>query len=289
MKKSILDIGSNSVRLIVVANGIVIHRKKITSQLGKNMLDGYLNSESILRTVKAVGILVKEALSYDCDLKDIYAFATAAVRNSKNSDDFLTLANSFLHNKIDVISGETEGEIALLGVLNYDDGAVLDIGGASSELTVRNGGKIVYSHSLKLGAVLLYDMAGADRKKLAEIIENGVQEYDNPKIDSLFAVGGTATSIAFMDIGCEAYDRDKVHMHVITEQALSSLVDKLFTMTDKEIEEFFKISCERSKIIRGGALLMLAVMKKLNLEKITVSENDNLEGYYRKLFGGENE
>ncbi|MGN0819599.1 MAG: hypothetical protein ACI4M6_04270 [Christensenellaceae bacterium] len=283
MTNSIIDIGSNSVRLMVVANGFVIVREKITSRLGKDMSDGRLDENSILRTVKALGRLCATATENGCSKQDIYAFATAAVRNSVNADEFLTLAEAVLGKPVEVISGEAEGELALSGVLGESDGAVLDIGGASSELTVKKDGKIIYSHSLKVGAVVLYDACGSDKDKLSEYVDRAVKEYDVSLTDRLFVVGGTATSLAYMDIGGE-YSRDKTHLHELTLEALTKLTERLFRMTDVEIEKTFGVTAERSEIIRGGAVLLIGVMKRLGCFSVTVSENDNLEGYYRKKF-----
>lgn len=283
MINSILDIGSNSVRLMVVANGFVIIREKITSQLGKDMSNGRLDENSILRTVKALGRLCDKAVESGCPKDNIYAFATAAVRNSVNTGDFLSLAEAVIGKPIDVVSGDAEGELALLGVVNGGDGAVLDIGGASSELTVKRDGKIVYSHSLKLGAVVLYDACGSCRTKLTEYVKNAIKEYGDIHVDKLYAVGGTATSLAFMDIGGE-YSREKTHLHELTLERLSGLCDRLFEMTDTEIEKRFHVTAQRSKIIRGGIILLVEIMKLLGCDRVTVSENDNLEGYYRKKF-----
>ena len=75
--------------------------------------------------------------------KSVYAFATAAVRSAENGDEFVKRVKELCPLAVDVVSGEREAELGVLGALT-GDGAVLDIGGASTELVVRKEGEIVY-------------------------------------------------------------------------------------------------------------------------------------------------
>ncbi len=285
MRKAIIDIGSNSVRLCVFANGIVIFRDKITSQLAEGLKDGYLSETSIERTVKAVKTLVEKALSFCIERENIFAFATAAVRNSVNGKEFCELAKSVVNQPIDVLSGDLEGEMALLGVFSGGDGVCLDIGGGSTELVVAKGGKIQYSHSIKIGAVVLYDRCGEDRDLLQKLIDENISEYKDIKIETLTAIGGTCSIIAMLQRNLKKYDREVVNNTYVSLFDLELIVERLFTLTKEQRVEILGIKEKRAKIICGGALILLSILKKFNLSGVTVSENDNLEGYYRYLEG----
>ena len=67
---------------------------------------------------------------------------------------------------MEIVSGEEEASLGLAGALNGRDGGIVDIGGASSEISVCAGGKLVYSYSLDLGVVRLCDMCGQAEKDL---------------------------------------------------------------------------------------------------------------------------
>ena len=286
MKKAIIDIGSNSVRLCVFANGIVIFRDKITSQLAEGLSDDlYLSKQSIERTVQALKELVEKALALGVEREEIFAFATAAVRNSVNGKEFCDLAKSVVNQPIDVLSGDLEGEMALLGVFSGGDGVCLDIGGGSTELVVAKDRKILYSHSIKIGAVVLYDKCGEDRDALQKLINEKLSEYKDIKIEALTAIGGTCSIIAMLQRNLKKYDREIVNNTYIALSDLELIVERLFTLSKEQRVEILGIKEKRAKIICGGALILLSILKKFNLSGVTVSENDNLEGYYRYLEG----
>lgn len=283
MKKAIIDVGSNSIRLAVFFDGKVQDRQKITSRLGEGKVQNDLQNEAIVRTFLALIKLIEIAVCDGVDESNIYTFATAAVRNSKNGNEFTKLANTVLKNKLDVVSGEKEGELALLGALGGKDGAVLDVGGASTELSIAKGGKLIYSKSVPIGAVVLRDLCGEDREKLQKVIDGEIAKFDVEGINSLIAVGGTATTCALVDLAPLPYDRNLINNHYLSEEKMSEEVDRLFELSIKERVGAFGMEIRRAEIIAGGALLLQSVMRKFNLSGITVSEDDNLEGYYRFL------
>lgn len=284
MKRAIIDIGSNSVRLAVVADGIIVLRRKITSQLGEGFAsDGMLKPQPVSRTLAALKKLAEIAEGEGVERSEIYAFATAAVRNSKNSDEFLGIANLLVSRPIDLLSGEREAEIALMGALSGRDGAVLDAGGASTELAVKSGGKIDFLHSFEVGAVVLCDKFGEDRESTEKFIRGIIGGVELPKIKELTAVGGTAVSCALISIYPSSYDRRLTHLRRICEKELEDIVAKLYSMTKEERISRYNLSESRAKIVYGGALILLEFVKKLGVDGLTVSEDDNLEGYNRYL------
>ena len=117
---------------------------------------------------------------------------------------------------VDVISGAKEAEIGLLGVLKNGDGGIIDIGGASSEITTRIDGKTVYSHSLNLGGVRILDACSQDLGKIQSLCKNAVTEYGSVPFSTYYGIGGTATSIASVVLQLEKYDRNAVHGYVLT-------------------------------------------------------------------------
>ena len=158
---AIIDIGSNSVRLMTMADGKVFYKVLITTRLGEGLASSnLLKAESIERTARAVETLQKKAK--DEGAKNVYAFATAAVRSAKNCKDFVQRVDELCALKVDVVSGEMEAELGAKGAVGKRDGALIDIGGASTELIVQKAGAIVYKKSIDVGAVRLKDLCGRD-------------------------------------------------------------------------------------------------------------------------------
>ncbi|MBO4323420.1 MAG: hypothetical protein J5836_02040, partial [Clostridia bacterium] len=137
----VLDVGSNSVRALVYSDGKIIYTGLITSRLGEGIADsGKLSAEAMMRNRNAILTLRDKCLSFGAD--EPFVFATEAVRSADNGEEFVALLKADGVD-VEVISGEEEGELSLLGALGGKDGGVIDIGGASTEIVIAKGGKIV--------------------------------------------------------------------------------------------------------------------------------------------------
>ncbi len=282
---AIIDIGSNSVRIRISSGGKVFFRETITTQLAKDMSDNMLSDRSIIRTFDGLDKLIFSAKEHNAK---IYAFATAAVRNSKNGNVFTEEFYKRYSFNIDVISGELESKIGINGAIGgADNGTVIDVGGASSEIAVKQNGKIVYAHSVPIGAVLLTDLCGNDKEKAKNLLGEYINEYKKvPFSGNLYAIGGTATSLSTMIYGDKKYDRELNHGRKVLMDKLAEFTDYLYTASVEELTNNFAIGEKRALVIHSGAMIILSVMQYLNADCCIVSENDNLEGYYDYIMNG---
>ena len=282
---AIIDIGSNSVRIRISSGGKVFFRETITTQLAKDMSDNMLSDRSIIRTFDGLDKLIFSAKEHNAK---IYAFATAAVRNSKNGNVFTEEFYKRYSFNIDVISGELESKIGINGAIGgADNGTVIDVGGASSEIAVKQNGKIVYAHSVPIGAVLLTDLCGNDKEKAKNLLGEYINEYKKvPFSGNLYAIGGTATSLSTMIYGDNKYDREVNNGRKVLMDKLAEFADYLYTASVEELTNNFAIGEKRALVIHSGAMIILSVMQYLNADCYIVSENDNLEGYYDYIMNG---
>lgn len=139
MKYAVIDIGSNSVRLLLWADGSALYKKKSTTRLGEGLsLTGSLSQAAMQRSAEAVCRFAEEGRAAGAR---VLAFATAAVRRASNGAEFVARVLDACGVRIDVLSGEREAEAGLAGALRGEDGAVIDIGGASTEVIVQRGAK----------------------------------------------------------------------------------------------------------------------------------------------------
>lgn len=280
---AIIDIGSNSVRVRISSDGKVLFRQTITTQLSKNIQNKKLCAESVARTFTGIDELISRAKEYGAT---VYAFATAAVRNTENGNEFAQEFFNRYNVALDVVSGETEGALGINGALTGADGTVIDVGGGSSEIAVKINGKIVYDHSLADGAVTLTDLFGKNREGARAYIKKRLSEYgDLPKTDDVYLIGGTATSLSYMLSGDSEYDREKNHGRIITLAALDEFTDLLYSKTAEDIKRDFNLNSKRAEIIHSGSAIISEILRFMNKEKAVVSENDNLEGYYQYIIG----
>lgn len=279
MKIAAIDIGSNSVRLMMWADGKTLYKRINTTRLGEGLVStGVMSPAAMQRTAAAVRDFAAAAAEEGA--AKVYAFATAAVRRAANREEFLGEVRRVAGIEVDVISGEEEAEIGILGALGNSDGGMIDVGGASTEIIVRRGGKSVYAHSADVGAVRLYDACGRDYDKLNGFIIAALAEYGEvPACGAMCAIGGTATTMAAVALALEKYDPAVIDGTRIGVAQAGEMAQKLLSMPVDEVRKMRGMDPRRADIIGGGSLLMYRIMCMLGLSEITVSERDNLEGY----------
>lgn len=279
MKISAIDIGSNSVRLALVSDGKTLYKRIRTTRLGEGLsFSDSMKDEAIERTALAVADFVNRAKAEKTD--KLYAFATAAVRSASNKAQFLARVKELCGLEIDVISGETEAKIGILGALGNNDGGIIDVGGASTEVTFRAGGRTVYSKSVNVGTVRLFDLAARNKQKLLRIISEKIEEYGEFSAENvnMRAIGGTATRLAAIKHNLLQYTPEVTDGTNFTVGELEKYADGLLS-TPVEIIRANTICSASAEVIGGGCLLLAEIMKKLKIKSLTVSERDNLEGY----------
>ena len=278
MLYGVIDIGSNSARLMMHDGVKTLYKKVKITRLAENMGDAKILTDSAMdRTANAVADFVRFAKQESVDI--IYAFATAAVRYAVNSAVFLSKVKALCGIDVEVVSGDVEAELGCKGALNGKDGGVIDIGGASAEIIVYQNGNKTYGKSLDVGVVKLKYRCGQDKQAVIEFSENKIKEYGNIPFAKFYGIGGTATSIAAMLLELENYNPDLVNGFDIKIDDLAKLTEKLFSLSVEQRKNLKGLQPERAEVIAGGCALMLCIMKKIGIDSITVSESDNLEGY----------
>ena len=159
---AIIDIGSNSMRLTVYKikdnKFKILFKEKSMAGLASYVENGCLNQDGITRACE--GLLdFKNTLEMLGLLDRVYVFATASLRNIVNTDDAVAKITAATGFPIDVISGQEEAMLGYIGMMQQypvTSGAAIDIGGASTELSVFANQAIVFSKSYRVGSLKLY-------------------------------------------------------------------------------------------------------------------------------------
>ena len=278
-KYAVIDVGSNSVRLMMLADGKVLYKTLSTTRLGEGLAQtSRLSETAITRTALAVQAFYNRAKEENA--KEVYAYATASVRSAENGNQFIEKVYRLCGLQIEVIDGKTEAEIGIIGALGQTDGAIIDVGGASTELAVRCNGQIVYRESINVGVVRLLDTCGRDVDVLKMKTQPLTAGFENaPKLDKVYAIGGTATTLSALLLGLETYSSEEVTGTEITIEQMRGLMNKLSALTVEETEKLPCMPKGRAEVLLGGTVWFVALMERLNLPKIIVSDRDNLEGY----------
>ncbi len=273
---AVIDVGSNSVRLMLLSKN---YKKKYveTTGLAGGSRDGYLKEDAVNRTINAIENFTNKAKKEDVDAT--YIFTTEAVRSSKNGEDFARKVKEITGIPVQIIPAQKEAEMGFYGAHVKGVSLVIDIGGASTEIVVGDDKEIIYKRSLPIGIVRIKD-AVSSGEDMEEYIQSVIKGYGIvPKADEYYAIGGTAGTIVAITEEMEVYNPEITHGYKLKKTVVESLKNRLENMPLEEIKAFKGLDVKRAPVIKGGVNLLLDIMNMLNIEEITVSENDNLEGF----------
>lgn len=291
MKKRVaaLDIGSNSVRLLVAdSEGDELHtitKERRVTRLFAGLENGLLHPESIRRTADAVRELAHIAREQGAE--EVLAFGTSAMREGENREELIALVR--LDNvEIIVLSGEEEAKMAYRGAAPDGKAGVLDIGGGSTEMIVGENGEMRAGASAPVGAVRLYQQMSAiqpsPRALIALAKERIVAAGGETILDftpDWVAVGGTVTTLAAMLLQLEPYDDSKVHGVRITAQAAKGWLDMLWAMPVHLRAQLKGLDPKRADIMPCGIAILIAFFEAAGIDGVAVSAADNLTGFLR--------
>lgn len=289
MKKiGIIDVGSNSHRLLAVAvedEAITeLARGKITTRMLSGLKDGAFTREAIDKNIAAIAQLKTQAEAAGCTR--FIAFATSAMRDARNRQQVIDEAAA-IGVEMRVLSGDEEAEMAYAGVGADGKTGIVDIGGGSTEILTGADGKVLGGGSAQMGAVRLTAKCpeGTSREVLiAEakaVLAPVFALADKVKVDRWVGVGGTATTLAAIDLQLTAYDAEKIQDHPITREFVSRKLDEMLAMTLEQRRRIPGLQPDRADIICAGAAIMMAFFELSGAETVYASDSDNLMGYLR--------
>ncbi len=295
-KTSSIDLGTNSMRLLLcqVKNKTFMGKRKemVTTRIGKDLgQSGIMSEESISNNIEALKHFKIVANNYGAE--EIIVIATSAVRDARNKDIFLSRVNKEVGLDIKVLDGDEEALIGSLGVTyampENKNVLILDVGGGSTEIVLSKNNNIKYSTSVNAGAVRMTEayinnnpISQEDINKLHEALKDLFSESKDvllaEAIDKVIVIGGTATTIAAIYHQMEVYKANVVHNTILEKPYIDYLFEKLKSMKLVDRYSIKGLEKERADIIPVGIYMVRYLMEMLNIQSVTVSENDNLEG-----------
>lgn len=295
MYRAAIDIGTNSLRLLIVKvegqSLIPVSRAMESVRIGRTVDARHLIAhEAISAAAKVITGFMRLCKKKRCDA--VHAVATSAVRDSANRDVFTQNIHEFSGLKVEVITGDTEAELTFLGA-SWDESDrpvfVADIGGGSTELAVGSGYRPNLSKSVNIGAVRLIErFLKKDpidisefmqmKKYISAMLLGPLSALKSVDVQAALAVGGTATNLAAIDSGIESYDPDRVEGYVLYKQNIENILNMFLKMPIAERRLIPGLQPERADMIPAGTQIILSIMEMLDLSYITVKESDILKG-----------
>lgn len=299
-RTAIIDLGSNSARLIVMtiyANGAynLVYHQKEALRLGEGVeSDGMLRPEAMLRALETLKIFAHMCQLINVD--KILAVATAAVRNAKNGPDFLEFIEEQTGITLQTISGHEEARLGYIGVVNtldIKDAVLFDLGGGSTELSLIKDRKLQKTISLPFGAVNLTEKFGTQDKinneKMAELRGFIIRNFKKlPWLTDValpvVGVGGTARNIAKMDQKRKNYPFNKVHNYRLGDISLNDLWQSLAAVDLKQRGKFPGLSNERADIIVAGTTIVKCLFDVTQATRLIISGCGVREGLFLQQY-----
>lgn len=297
MRRAAIDIGTNSVRLLVadVTEGRispVLQRIEIT-RLGEGLTRSpVLTPQAIGRTVRAVREFA--TCAEQLGAASLVVVGTSALREAQNRS---TLERDLRPLRIRVLTGEQEAELGFLGVLAGLPEArgrilVIDVGGGSTELVVGRREGIEARTSLPLGAVRMTEAfirsdppAEVELEALARSVALtlGPQRRTFQGPDVAVGIGGTATTLVAVDRALDPYDPTQVHGARLTRWKVRTLARGLCAMPLALRRRLPGLQPERADIICAGAVILHTLLLELDVPELVISESDLLWGALLRL------
>jgi exopolyphosphatase/guanosine-5'-triphosphate,3'-diphosphate pyrophosphatase len=290
MRLGVLDVGSNTVHLLIVdahpgAEPTPQHSDKSELRLAEHIdKRGDLADKGADVLIRAVTDARKQAAALKCD--ELLAFATSAVRDAKNSDKVLRRVAKETGVDLQVLAGEDEARLTFLAVrrwLGWSAGTLisLDIGGGSLELAAGDDEDPDVALSLPLGAARLtrdhFDGDPPGKDAVAKLRDYVNEQLAEPA-RQLLAVGSAdrvvATSKTFRTLarlaGAAPSSAGPRVERLLNRNGLAQVTAFISRMESGDLAELDGVSAARAHQTLAGAVVAAATMDALGVDVIEV-------------------
>ena len=291
-----IGIGSNAIRLLIarVEGGrlCAVRRERRGTRLFAGLVGGMLTQQSIQSSVEAVAELAR--LARESGAREIFVFATSAVRDAQNGPAFTERAEAASGTRVEIISGEEEAVLSYIGASGGGSCGVIDIGGGSTEFTLGEGSDILSAVSLQMGAVRMNALqpieSRADYRATVErcqaLIARDAQALLRlPKRESWVGVGGTMTTLGAMERRVALFSMGECEGMSMTLCEVSAWGDRLAALSIPQRRRFVGLMPQRADIIPSGVAILEAAMRSFGITAMTLSAHGNMDGYLKRRFG----
>ena len=275
-KVGVLDIGSNSIRLVIYKRvdrvPIPVFNEKVLCKLGEDLeRTGRLSEAGCRIAIDNIARFTK--LVKRMKLSEFQVVATAALREAVNGSEFAAQLERRFNLRINILSAESEATLSALGVLSAFpnlDGVVADLGGGSLELINIENGKIQDRISLPLGSLRLRALKDRNPSSLMPMIKDELSRVSwISKFNKrpVFAVGGSWRNLARMHMSADKYPLRIIHGYKIASPSFLLFLEKITHSSLEELEAMGGVSKKRIKevAISSGILKSLLELGKNNL------------------------
>ena len=289
MRVAAIDIGSNSVRLLVVdADGSEITRGTVVTALGKGLeRTGSFDAQAYDATIGVISAYASTIA--ELGVHEVRAVATSASRDARNGAALMADIGSVLGVNPMIIDGGREAALAFAGATRgmkeHGTKLVIDVGGGSTEF-VYGAQNPSYAASVDMGSVRLtdrcFDRRPANRDQMHHARSDADTAFSSVTVcgepDLAIGVAGTFTSLSAIALRLDTYDAEAVHGSTLDATVVTSLVEWLSKLSLAETALIPSLDPARARVILGGAIAVERALLHCGIDSVTVSDRGLLDG-----------
>lgn len=285
MPKAVIDVGSNSVLLLVAEGSHTLYETSAVTSLGEGTKKtGLLSEAGMARTLEALKKAFDEARSHGAT--EIRAAATMAARIATNTPDFQRRAEA-QGTPVEVLSGDDEAELGFRAVADdptFADSeriSIVDVGGQSTELVTAdrngNGWDKLFHKSFPVGTLALKDNLLSSESPDGPAVFQASAFLDDLLKDvrhsggTPVALGATGTNLVTIRDGIIEWDPARVHGQWLHYGEIGSMVGRLMPLTDAQRAAIPGMEPGREKTLPAGALILERFLNALDARGCAVS------------------
>lgn len=285
-RTAIIDIGSNSIRLVVYEGPprlpAVLFNEKVMAGLGRSLsATGRIDDDSL---VMARAALARFAwLAREMGAGEVRTVATAAVREAANGGELIDEAEA-LGLSVELLSGDEEATASGMGVLSAipdADGIVGDLGGGSLELVRVVAGTVTDRISFPLGVLRLAAIRekgkGALDRRVSKLLEDAGW-MGRGKGLPFYAVGGSWRALARLDMHLTNYPLPVIHGYTLSPDEIARLGRTLAQVDRAKLKAITNLSSSRVPTLADATALLAHVLKHLGSSSAIASAYGLREG-----------
>ncbi len=294
-RTAIIDIGSNSARLVIFEKTSrygfhLICEQKSKVRIGEGAYEkaGHLQPIGIKRAFLTLKSFLHTIQKYQAH--KTLCVATSALRDAPNGKLFVKWIQSELGLAIKIIDGNKEaryGAIAANNLLPVKEGITIDIGGGSSDMALIQNGQLIDTYSLNLGTVRLKELFFDKDMPLQEInkkarayIRNELKKLPKHFKHSLaIGIGGTARTLSKGIMKQSNYPLDKLHAFTYDVNMHKNYLNEIPLSSAKNLKKF-GLKKNRYDTIREGTLIFNEILAFIGARSVVTSSVGVREGVF---------
>lgn len=289
---AVVDIGSNSVRLVVyeglTRSATPVFNEKVLCGLGRHVATlGVLEEEAVELALATLGRF--RAISEHIGVGVSHVVATAAVREAENAPDFVRRAEAVVGTPVTVLTGAEEARLSGYGVvagIRHPDGLAADMGGGSLELVDIAEERVGQGITLPLGTLRLRDLAGGSMTKSMRLIGealSGTEMLSRGEGRDFYAVGGGFRALGRLHMTQTDYPLHVMHGYTLPADEALDFCRYVRQTSPERLDRVDAVATARRPLLPHSAAVLERLLEEARPDRLVISALGVREGLLHSL------